>query len=249
MSFIQSQQKISSPLDERQIFISIHTGYSMWTENFASFEWYFGSILRFYGVQVVNLSYLHSTLFMHYKYKVCIYSNEVEFIFHQKETGVLDNFMQSANSWVNIKFMPCFSRFDNFLLYKDLILEILVVQRPWLFKIFQPLLVQMFWNDGFHLVRFLTKFEFQKCIEQIYRWWLVASSADRLGRILNLVQGIKIRGCTDIKFHFIIVRKCMFYPVMPLVWWLSWLGRKFKQGLLINSRKFIDLKTVWKRTK
>ena len=36
----------------------------------------------------MNLSYLHSTLVKHYKYKVCIYSNEVEFIFHQKETGV-----------------------------------------------------------------------------------------------------------------------------------------------------------------
>ena len=103
------------------------TGNSIWTENLACFEWDSGSKLRFCEVQVVNLSYLHSTLFMHYKYKVCIYSNEVEFIFHQKETGVLDNFMQSANSWVNIKFMPCSPRHDNFLIYKYLIQEILVV--------------------------------------------------------------------------------------------------------------------------
>ena len=101
------------------------TGNSIWTENLICFEWDSGSKLRFCEVQVV--SYLHSTLLMHYKYKVCIYSNEVEFIFHQKETGVLDNFMQSANSWVNIKFMPCSSRHDNFLIYKYLIQEILVV--------------------------------------------------------------------------------------------------------------------------
>ena len=69
------------------------TDNSIWTENLACFEWDSGLKLRFCEVQVVILSYLHSTLFMHHKYKVCIYSNEVEFIFHQKETGVLDNFM------------------------------------------------------------------------------------------------------------------------------------------------------------
>ena len=62
----------------------------------------------FLEVHLLNLTYLHSLCIINIESVYTVMKLNLFFI--RKKTGVSDDFLQSANSWVNIRFMSCISR-------------------------------------------------------------------------------------------------------------------------------------------